>query len=197
MHILNHMPTKSTLRRVLKQSIFGSRVQVQIAYEDRLVERISSNKYDSIRMEWEVEQKSIMTQLKRLSADKSVYYDAGMALHRLATHAREIYLSKKVTDEDRRLLMSYVFKEVKISQGKIFPAYTKAFEFLMNWGPSTNQCFEQTKNGSNSEPFLVNFPQTVGMLEWRDAFRAFDWGSVHPNPEYHLEKINSLMALVK
>jgi len=34
-------------------------------------------------------------------------------------------------------------------------------------------------------------------LEWRDAFRTFDWVSIYPNPQYHLENINKLLALSK
>jgi len=33
------------------------------------------------------------------------------------------------------------------------------------------------------------------LLEWRDAFRAFDWAKEYPNPQYHLEQINNLLAL--
>jgi hypothetical protein len=34
-------------------------------------------------------------------------------------------------------------------------------------------------------------------LEWRYAFRTFDWASEYPDPEYHLKAINGLLALAK
>ncbi len=35
------------------------------------------------------------------------------------------------------------------------------------------------------------------MLEWRDAFRTFDWAGEYSNAQYYLEQINKLIALAR
>jgi hypothetical protein len=34
------------------------------------------------------------------------------------------------------------------------------------------------------------------LLEWRDAFRTFEWGKAFPCPEIALLQMNELLALV-
>lgn len=132
-------------RRHLNQTIINGDHKVQVAYEDRLVGRITPERYDEIKAVWDEERKQFHSDLKRLSDDKSIYFDAGMAIHRLATKAEEIIRHEKVTDEDRRLLLSYAFEELKLKAGSMEVTYTPAFEFLVKWVPILNQSFEQRK----------------------------------------------------
>lgn len=132
-------------RRHLNQTIQNGDVRVQVAYEDRLVGRITPERFDAIKAVWDTERKQYESDLARLSDDKSQYYDAGMAIHRLATRTEEIFRHEHVTDEDRRLLMSYAFTELKIKRGELEATYTPAFEFLVKWVPLLNESFEQQK----------------------------------------------------
>ncbi len=34
-------------------------------------------------------------------------------------------------------------------------------------------------------------------LEWRDAFRTFDWAGEYSNAQYHLKQISNLLTLAK
>jgi hypothetical protein len=67
----------------------------------------------------------------------------------LALKAKEIYQSEKATVEEKRLLLSYIFSNLKHDNGKIKPNYTMAFEFLVNWMPKLNKNFEPEVNKKN------------------------------------------------
>ncbi len=107
--------------------------------------------------------------LKKLSEDKTKYYEAGFAIHELACKAQEIYQSPKATEEDRRLLLSYIFSNLNLNNGKIRPNYTLAFEFLQEWIPRLNNTFELTKTTVNTKQNRVFDPACSTLLRELDS----------------------------
>lgn len=91
------------------------------------------------------EKEDAINTLKKLSKDRTVYYEAGFAIHELALSAMKIYQSKEITIEEKRLLLSYVFSNSSMNVGIIKGNYTFAFEFLAEWIPKLNMNFELGK----------------------------------------------------
>ena len=77
----------------------------------------------------------------------------------------------------------YLFDEFKIHNEKLFAPYTEVKQLTSSPSP---QKTKRPNCGSN-----------VFGLEWRDAFRTFDWVGIYPDPEYHLGQIDRLIALAR
>ncbi|MFA6476134.1 MAG: recombinase family protein [Candidatus Paceibacterota bacterium] len=137
------------------QSINNSLTRIQqrkkVLYDDRLDGRISPSEYDQKIEEFRQEETDLINSLSKLKSDNTEYYRVGIALHELALRAREIYLSKKATVEERRLLLSYSFSNVSVLRGDIRAEYTKAFQFLIDWMPKVNETLELTKDVENKQ----------------------------------------------
>jgi len=87
--------------------------------------------------------------------------------------AKSIYESKKATDEDRRLLLSYAFSEITLKDGNISVKYTKSFKFLKKNLAPINATFEQRENPvfmgvkgtfSNVNPALLRWVNDIRTL---------------------------------
>lgn len=124
-----------------------------IAQMDRRLEAIYIDKIDGVLVPelyqkkfeqfHEIKEQAIKD-LDKLSKDKKQYYEAGFAIHELASKAVRIYNSEKATIEDRRLLLSYLFSNHTLNNRTLASNYTKAAEFLLQWMPVINQTFEPT-----------------------------------------------------
>jgi hypothetical protein len=58
-----------------------------------------------------------------------------------------------------------------------------------------NDMFEPLNHAENTTDLGELYSQNPVLLEWRDAFRTFDWITIYPDAKYHLEQINKLIAL--
>ena len=133
-------------------------------YEDKLDEIITADFYKKKAKEYTDEKQNILSELKRLEGDNTQSYEIGFKIHELALRAKSIYETKKATDEDRRLLLSYAFSEMTLKDGKISVKYTKSFKFLKKNLAPINATFEQRENPvfmgvkgtfSNANPALL------------------------------------------
>lgn len=104
-------------------------------YEDKIDRTITLEFYDQKRKEYEQEKNNLETELANLGKDKSAHYQAGLKLYELMHNAKAIYRSKKATNDDRRLLLSYIFSNLELLNEKLAPTYTGAFGFLLEWVP--------------------------------------------------------------
>ena len=100
--------------------------------------------------------------LEKLNDGNTKYYEAGYAIHELASKASDIYKSPKATVEDKRLLLSKIFSNLALKQENIRPDYTLAFQFLKEWVPKVNNTFEL----ENMNPVMIEdgFFQTHPVL---------------------------------
>lgn len=100
-------------------------------------------------MKESIEEKEIaLESLGKLSKGRAAYYEAGFAIHELASKAKDIYKSPKTSEDQKRLLLSYVFSNLTLKADRISPNYTFAFEFLAEWMPKLNSTFELEKIGT-------------------------------------------------
>ena len=161
-------------------------------YEDKLDEIITANFYKKKAKEYTDEKENILSELKNLENNNTQNYEVGFKIHELALRAKNIYESKKATDEDRRLLLSYAFSEMTLKDGKISVKYTKSFKFLKKNLAPINATFEQREN-----PVFMGVKGTFSntnpaLLAYKDCFRAFNW--LKACPDYGL--IEGLVKLV-
>lgn len=158
-----------TKKQRITEAINRGDSRIDTAYTDRLDKRISVERYDELENEWKRERKTLTSDLERLGEDKSMYYEVGLSIHELAHKAREIYSNKKVTDEDRRLLLSYAFLNISVAEGKLTVEYTPSFEFLKKWVPPVNEGFELKKDGSAKGKASTFVPANPALLRDLDS----------------------------
>ncbi len=116
--------------------------RIENAYRDKLDGKMPAALCEKMIKESTDEKESAIENLGKLSKGRTAYYEAGYAIHELASNAEAIYKSPKATEEDKRLLLSHIFSNLTLKSDRISPNYTLAFEFLAEWVPKLNSTFE-------------------------------------------------------
>lgn len=75
--------------------------------------------------------------------------------------------------------------------------YVEAIAKGLSEAREINPAFEPKNCEADKDKTEVFASVCPTLLEWRGAFRTFDWISIYPNAEYHLNTINSLIALAR
>jgi len=125
-------------------------------YDDKLDSKIPEDFYDRKFKEYTTDKEEVLEKLYKLNNTNTQYYEAGYAIHQLALKAKDIYSSTKATPEDKRLLLSFVFSNLSLSNKQIKANYTYAFEFLANWMPKLNKILEPTQNPTENGALRIN-----------------------------------------
>ena len=125
-------------------------LRMQTMYDDRLDGRISGEDYDERLKIFELQISGLQDNLKDLQDSNFSYYQAGFAVHELATYADRIYRSENATTEQRRLLLSYSLKNVEVFMGDVNVEYTPTFAFLAEWMPKINSILELEDTADNT-----------------------------------------------
>lgn len=130
----------------LNMTIDRSQRRLETIYEDKLDGKISSQMYDDLLIKFTAQKESAMEEIGRLNKGNKEYYQAGYEIHELAAKAADIYKSEKATNEDRRMLLSYIFSDISLNAKETGFIYTLAFDFLANWTPKLNSIFVPQKS---------------------------------------------------
>lgn len=136
----------SSKRDELNRIVVTADRRIESAYKDKLDGKMPVAVCQKIIDSSSQEKEDALSSLKGLTKERTAYYEAGIAIHELATRAKEIYQSESASNEDKRLLLSYVFAGNVLEDGKITPNYTLAYDFLSKWVPKLNKNFEPSKN---------------------------------------------------
>lgn len=88
---------------------------------------------------------------------------------------------------------NFVLKDKKLSIDIAIPF--SIIEKGLSGINAESERLEPTKRGSNKGKRESCDSPNPAWLEWRDAFRTFDWAGEYSNAQYHLEQINNLIAL--
>lgn len=100
-------------------------------------------------------------------------------------------LEKKEALTETGSNLTLAAKKLNVTNDKMYQAITKG---LLS-ARALNDAFEPEKSEADKDETEVFSSVRPTLLEWRDAFRAFDWVSLFPNPAYHIETIERLLAL--
>lgn len=134
-----------TQTRHINNQLERIKQRMRTMYNDKLDERITEDFYDEKVQQFGEEKEALLNSLKKLEADNTEYYRVGFAIHELALKSTDIYLSKKASIEERRMLLAYAFSNITVLEGNIRVEYTKAFNFLLEWMPKVNSILELQK----------------------------------------------------
>lgn len=153
----------------IEKSLERVHQRMEKIYLDKLDGLISEEKHRSLYSQFKDEEDKFLTELKRLNGDKQKYFEAGYKLHELAIHAEEIYNSEEATNDERRLLLSYIFSNLSLNVENIEPKYSLGFEFMVEWIPLVNSILEPQKNVENKRQKGTLVPSHPDLLRRQDS----------------------------
>ncbi len=116
-------------------------------YDDKIDEVITLEYYKKRYKEFSKQKNDILDQINKMKNNIKNYYEVGVEVHDLAYKARELYMSKKATADDKRTLINKIFSELKLKDKKLIAEYTPAYKFLSEWMPKLNATSELLKQG--------------------------------------------------
>lgn len=90
--------------------------QLDVLYDDRLAERITTEKWEAKQKTINDEQAGIRNQMTKLKDEETKYFEIYINILDLARRAREIY--EKRSPEERRLLLSHIFSNIILKDKK-------------------------------------------------------------------------------
>ena len=145
-------------------------MRIENAYRDKLDGKMPALLCEKMIKESTEEKAAAIEAIGKLSKGRTRYYEAGYALHELASRAEFIYKSPRTIEDQKRLLLSHTFSNLTLNADRISPNYTLGFEFLIEWVPQLNLIFEPGENSSikgkenafaSSHPILLRLLNTI------------------------------------
>jgi len=140
-------------------------------YDDKIDEVISIEYYKKRFKEFSQQKKVILDQLNKMENNIQNYYEVGVEIHDLAYRAKELYMSKKATTDDKRVLVNKIFSKLELKDKKLITEYTSAYQFLSEWIPKLNATSELLKQGEYYEKTGSLEPACPVLLPGSDSNR--------------------------
>lgn len=103
--------------------------RLDILYNDRLDQKISTESWEKKQKEINQEQAEIQEQITRIKNVETKYFEIWLNIIDLAHRAKEIY--EKRSPEERRLLLSHIFSNLMLKDEKVIPLLKKPVEVLV------------------------------------------------------------------
>ncbi len=95
-------------------------------YDDKLAGEISQSKYEAKHAQFVEERKTLSDQLEKVDGSAGLRLEHTLVLLELSQKAAELYAKK--TPEQKRLIISKLFKQLTIKEGQINVQYTSFTE---------------------------------------------------------------------
>lgn len=171
--------------------------QLDILYDDRLAEKISQERWEAKQKLINDEQASIRGEMERIKNQETKYFELYINILDLARRAAKIYAKR--TPEQRRILLGHLFSNLTLKDKNVAYELKSPVEKLskrIQERLDAQKKFEPKKSLIN-KPGLTSDSKNDSLLEWRDAFRQFDWRKEFSNAEFHLRTLEQLLSLAR
>ncbi len=136
--------------------------RLNMLYDDKLDGKIDPNFYEQKFKQYTQEKETITASIEKQSKAQTKYFELGVNIFELSQKAKEIY--QKAQIEQKRILLSLVFSNLRLNAGEISTNYTKPFEILANSVIATNRTFEPAKNLANTSKNRAFDPAFIPVL---------------------------------
>lgn len=164
----------STARDELNKRYESIQKRLEALYDDKLDGKIPEDFYNRKFQQYSQEKEEVVSSLKRHDTANTHYYELGANVLDLAHRAKAIYLDKRRTVEDKRLLLKLIFGNISLNTGELTPAYNKAFQILKGYATEWNKKFEPKQKTaiSNGSLFMATSNHALGLSEAQNNFRT-------------------------
>lgn len=114
--------------------------RLNILYDDKLDGKITPEFYEQKFKQYTKEKEELVSAIEKHSNAQTKYFELGVNILELSQKAKEIYQKAKI--EQKRTLLSLIFSNLSLNEGKLKVSFTKPFEILVNSVKATNEIFE-------------------------------------------------------
>jgi len=157
-------------------------------YDDKLDGEITPEFYKQKFKQYTKEKEEIVSSIKKHSNAQTKYFELGISILELSQRAKEIY--QKATIEEKRTLLSLIFSNLRLNEGKLSINYTKPFEILAGSVLATKKIEPQFLTQKRAKS-----PEIAPLLARWDDFRTFKWIDSVKCPELVLKQTKELLAV--
>ena len=119
---------KESTLKTLNSRYIQLQSRLDMLYNDRLDQKISTETWEKKQTEINKEQAEIQDQISRIKNIETKYFEIWLNILDLACRAREIY--ERRTPEEKRLLLSHIFSNLTLKDEKVIPLLKKPLEVL-------------------------------------------------------------------
>ncbi len=119
---------KENTLKTLNSRYIQLQSRLDILYNDRLDQKISTDSWEKKQSEINNEQHDIQEQISRIKNLETKYFEIWLNILDLAHRAKEIY--EKKSPEERRLLLSHIFSNLVLKDEIVLPFLTKPVQVL-------------------------------------------------------------------
>ena len=141
--------------------------RLNILYDDKLDGKIPPEFYEQKFKQYTREKEEIVSSIEKHSNAQTKYFELGISILELSQKAKEIY--QKATIEEKRTLLSLVFSNLYLNEGKLTAFYTKPFEILANSVIATNKIFEPPELLENKAKISPQEADFAELLRGQDS----------------------------
>ena len=110
--------------------------RLDVLYDDRLDEKITEDFYENKFKQYSDEKEQIIQSISKYSQANNKYFELGMNIYELSQRAKEIY--QRANLDEKRQLISLVFSNLALSDGKLNFTYSVPFKILSEAVCATN-----------------------------------------------------------
>lgn len=122
----------------------GVRKQKDKYFEAKINREVDMEYCERKISECKIEEKALEEALNRVVSQTDEYQQLRLVVHELAFKSQQIY--EKANNDEKRLLFSQLFTNFKQNRYEISPYFTLACDYLLEWVPKLNDCYEQQKS---------------------------------------------------
>lgn len=176
---------KETALRTLNTRYTQLQSRLDILYNDRLDQKITTEAWDKKQAEINEEQSAIQDQISRIKNVETKYFEIWLNILDLAHRAREIY--EKRTPLERRLLLSHIFSNLTLKDDRVLHTLTKPLEVLakrVQEKIDTQNIFEPKKSIVSKRQKSTFVPLCPALLRLVDEFRTLNWVQIKRDIEF-------------
>lgn len=138
-HILE-IQSRQSREADISRNLTRNSTKLDVAYQDRLEGRISSEQYDSIRTRVEADSRVLAQTLEMLQNDTIDYFDLGINLMKLANKIKELFpFAKK---EEQQEIFTLAFDRMAVTDKTLSINFTPWFAKLHSHLPELKQICE-------------------------------------------------------
>lgn len=114
-------------------------------YDDKVDGTITASFYQAKFEEYEEQKNDLVEHLSKLEHSGTDFYHKAVRVHTLAHSAHKTFLRDKSSVEHKREILSSVFSNFELFDGKLSEKFTDEFQFFRKWAKPLNETFELEK----------------------------------------------------
>lgn len=136
--------TRQTQENDIARKLAINNSRLDMLYQDRLDNRISTGQYDTLKLNIETDTESLIKARTQLQTNTMDYFDFGINLMELAGKMKDLF--PYATKEEKQEIFTLAFEQMKVTDKTLSIKYTPWFAKLREHAPDLKQICEPVQS---------------------------------------------------